>query len=183
MLLLGLKQESGFDANTSTVEFRIQRSRHTKAGNSWTTNTQGQLLVALDSRNCLVAILVSLVFCLKKRKHSSLSYLELVTAAEKTGSDWNAFTAFLDRGLLYCLARENSCAGVKHPQKASYLTELCLLALGACQMQSRFKCCNLLLIHVLFLPLFAGAWGTAGLLELVGEGRERGKRKELGTRN
>lgn len=66
MLLLGLKQESGFDANTSTVEFRIQRSKHTKAGNSWTTDTQGQLLVALDSRNCrLVAILVSLVFCLK----------------------------------------------------------------------------------------------------------------------
>lgn len=66
MLLLGLKQESGFDANPSTVEFRIQRSRHTKAGNSWTTDTRGQLLVALDSRNRgLVAILVSLVFCLK----------------------------------------------------------------------------------------------------------------------
>lgn len=90
---------------------------------------------------------------------------------------------FWTTGCFTASLKKNSCAGVKHPQKASYLTELCLLVLGACQMQSRFKCCNLLLIHVLFLPLFAGAWGTAGLLKLVGEGRERGKRKELGTRN
>lgn len=89
--------------------------------------------------------------------------------------------AFLDGGLLYCLAQENSCAGVKHPQKASYLSELCLLVLGACQMQSRFKCCNLLLIHVLFLPLFAGAWGNGWVSETSGGGE--GKREKKGTRN
>lgn len=89
-----------------------------------------------------------------------------MTAAEKTGSDWNAFTAFVDRGLLYSLSPESSCTGGEAPTGVSYLTELRLPVLGACQMQSTFKYCGLFLIHVLLLLLFfsylAGFVGRLG---------------------
>lgn len=100
-----------------------------------------------------------------------------MTAAEKTGSDWNAFTASLDCGLLYSLSLPKTAVhGVKHPRKVFYLTELCSLVLGACQMQSRFRCWGLFLIHVFFFPPYsAGFEGPLRYRNWWGRGGKEGK--------